>query len=271
MKEIAAKAKLPQDWNIQNLDDTDKLLESYENMLNTATENLSVAPYNTHEEVVAAASGGLARHCINIFGDDSEETTKRPPFPILKKPEYVEWLSPAGKYKVSYFKSTLSNASSLFYKSVESSGLSITASISGGYMGFYGSALGHSNSEMSEEALQKSQSSSTHASVTQYIVYPTKAFRIPREEMQLENEAKLKARRITDLTSAKDFLSKYGSYVSAGLHSLGGVFFSTVKVTTTETTDVTVLTNAAANQFGVQFSAGAAGLGWSESESSKTE
>ena len=268
MKDIAAKAKLPQDWIIQNLENPDELLESVEKSLNIATEKLSICSYNTHEEVVAAASGGLARHGINFLGDDSEELTKRPPFPILKKPDYVEWLSPTRGYEVSYFKSTLANASSLFYKLVKSSGLSIAASV---YIGYYGSSSVHFNSETSDETENRSHTSSTYASVTKYIVHPTKAFRLPREEMQLENEPRLKAKNITDLNSARDFLSKYGSHVPAGLHTLGGVFFSTVTVTTKEKTETAVLTNAAANQLGAEVSARAAGLRGLASASAKTE
>ena len=267
MKNITDKLKLPPNWNIQNVEDPNKLLESVEQVLKITAEKLHITPYETNEEVAAAASGGLARYGINIFGDDAEELSKRPPFPILKKPDYVEWVSPAFGYEVSFFKTTLTNGSSLFYKAVESSGLSIAANVSGGYAGFYASASAHHNKKTSKETEKHLQKSSTYASTTKYIVQPTKAFFIPKEEMQLESEPKRKAKEVIDLASARRFLENYGSHVAAGRHTLGGVYFSTVEVTTKEETEESALLSATGKQFGCEVSGG----GWSVSGVVKTE
>ena len=45
--------------------------------------------YDTNEELVAAAGGGMALYGINFFPNENDVTLK-PYAPILKKPTFVE-------------------------------------------------------------------------------------------------------------------------------------------------------------------------------------
>ena len=270
MKEIADKLSLPEGWDKQDKDDPNALLDQLDKEINIASDSLALPPYVSNEEIVAAASGGLALYGILFDDHDIEGFSESPPFPFLKRPGHVEWLSPALGFKVRFFKSTESNASTKFYKTAKSSGLSIAASVSGGGWGFHASASAAHSSEESIDTSEKRQENTTHATITQYICQPTKAFRIPREEMELTYEAKIRAKEIKDDESAECFLKSFGSHVSEGVHTLGGVFFRNLDVTTEREAKVSDVMMAAGTQFDVDVSAGYSGAGYSVGGSVKT-
>ena len=270
MTEIAHKLNLPEGWDKQDKDDPNALLEQLEKEINIASDSLALPPYVSNEEVAAAASGGLALYGILFDDHDIEGFSKSPPFPLLSRPAHVEWLSPALGFEVRFFKSTDSNASTKFYKTAKSSGLSIAASVSGGGWGFHASASTAHSSEESKVSSEKRQQNTTHATITQYISQPTRAFRIPREEMELSYEAKTRAKEIKDHESAKRFLKSFGSHVSEGVHTLGGVFFRNLDVTTEREAKVSDVMMAAGTQLDVDVSAGFSGFGVSVGGSVKT-
>ena len=270
MTEIADKLNLPEGWDKQDKDDPNALLEQLEKEINIASDSLALPPYVSNEEVAAAASGGLALYGILFDDHDIEGFSKSPPFPLLSRPAHVEWLSPALGFEVRFFKSTDSNASTKFYKTAKSSGLSIAASVSGGGWGFHASASTAHSSEESKVSSEKRQQNTTHATITQYISQPTRAFRIPREEMELSYEAKTRAKEIKDHESAKRFLKSFGSHVSEGVHTLGGVFFRNLDVTTEREAKVSDVMMAAGTQLDVDVSAGFSGFGVSVGGSVKT-
>ena len=270
VKEIAEKLSLPEGWNEQHKDDPNALLEQLDKEINIASDSLALPPYVSNEEIAAAASGGLALYGILFDNHDIEGFSKSPPFPFLKRPGHVEWLSPALGFEVRFFKSTESNASTKFYKTAKSSGLSIAASLSGGGWGFHASASAAHSSEESKDTSEKRQENTTHATITQYISQPTKAFRIPREEMALSYEAKTRAEEIKDDESAERFLESFGSHVSEGVHTLGGVFFRNLDVTTEREAKASDVMMAAGSQFDAEVSAGYSGYGFSVGGSVKT-
>ena len=267
IKEIAEKLSLPEGWNEQHKDDPNTLLEQLDKEINIASDSLALPPYVSNDEIAAAASGGLALYGILFDDHDIRGFSKSPPVPFLKRPEHVEWLSPALGFEVRFFKSTESNASTKFYKTAKSSGLSIAASISGGGWGFHASA---STAHSSKDTSGKRQENTTHATITQYICQPTKAFRIPREEMELSYEAKTRAKEIKDDESAERFLESFGSHVSEGVHTMGGVFFRNLDVTTEREAKVSDVMMAAGSQFDADVSAGYSGFGYSVGGSVKT-
>ena len=111
MTEIAYKLNLPEGWDKQDKDDPNALLEQLDKEINIASDSLALPPYVSNEEVAAAASGGLALYGILFDDHDIEGFSKSPPFPLLRRPAHVEWLSPALGFEVRFFKSTDSNAS----------------------------------------------------------------------------------------------------------------------------------------------------------------
>lgn len=270
MKEIADKLSLPEGWDKQEKDDPNALLEQLNREINIASHSLAITPYVTNEDIAAAASGGLALYGILFDDNNIEGFSESPPFPLLKKPEYVEWLSPALGFQVRFFKSTEQQASTKFYKTAKSSGLSIAASVTGSGWGFHASASGAHSSQSNQDTSTKKQRNTTRATVTQYISQPTKAFRIPLEDMELNYEARGHAKEVKDKESAENFLKMYGSHVPKGVHTLGGIFFRNLDVNTEREASVSEVMMAAGKQFDTEVSAGYSGFGVSVGGSVKT-
>ena len=247
MKEIANKLSLREGWDKQEKDDPNALLERLDKEINIASDSLAMPPYVTNEDIAAAASGGLALYGILFDDNNIEGFSESPPFPLLKKPEYVEWLSPALGFQG--FKSTEQQASTKFYKTAKSSGISIAASVTGSGWGFHASASGAHSSQSNQDSSTKKQRNTSRATVTQYICQPTKAFRIPLEDMELNYEARSHAKEIKDKESAENFLKMYGSHVPKGVHTLGGVFFRNLDVNTEREASVSEVMMAAGKQF----------------------
>ncbi|XP_068671815.1 interferon-induced very large GTPase 1-like isoform X1 [Montipora foliosa] len=261
MTEIAGKLSLPEGWDKQEKDDPNALLEQLNREINIASDSLAIPPYVTNEDIAVAASGGLALYGILFDDNNIKGFSESPPFPLLKKPEYVEWLSPALGFQVRFFKSTARQASTKFYKTAKSSGLSIAASVTGSGWGFHASASGAHSSESNQDTSTKKQRNTTRATVTQYISQPTKAFRIPLEDMELNYEARGHAKEVKDKESAKNFLKMYGSHVPKGVHTLGGIFFRNLDVNTEREASVSEVMMAAGKQFDTEVSAGYSGFG----------
>ncbi|XP_068761993.1 uncharacterized protein [Montipora capricornis] len=270
MKEIAGKLGLPEGWDKQEKDDPNALLEQLNREIKIASDSLAIPPYVTNEDIASAASGGLALYGILFDDNNIEGFSESPPFPLLKKPEYVEWLSPALGFQVRFFKSTEQQASTKFYKTAKSSGLSIAASVTGSGWGFHASASGAHSSQSNQDTSTKKQRNTTRATVTQYISQPTKAFRIPLEDMELNYEARGHAKEVKDKESAENFLKMYGSHVPKGVHTLGGIFFRNLDVNTEREASVSEVMMAAGKQFDTEVSAGYSGLGVSVGGSVKT-
>ena len=270
IKEIADKLSLPEGWDKQEKNDPNALLEQLNKEIKIASDSLAIPPYVTNEEIAAAASGGLALYGILFDDNNIEGFSESPPLPLLKKPEYVEWLSPALGFQVRFFKSTEQQASTKFYKTAKSSGLSIAASVTSRGWGFHASASGAHSSQSSRDTSTKKQRNTTHATVTQYICQTTKAFRVPLEDMELNYEARSHAKEIKDKESAENFLKMYGSHVPTGVHTLGGVFFRNLDVNTEREASVSKVMMAAGREFDTEVSAGYSGFGVSVGGSVKT-
>ena len=270
MMEIADKLSLPEGWDKQDKDDPNALLKQLNREINIASDSLAIPPYVTNEDIVAAASGGLALYGILFDDDNMEGFSESPPFPLLKKPEYVVWLSPALGFESGFFESTEQQASTKFYRTAKSSGLSIAASVTGRGWGFHASASGAHSSQSNQDTSTKKQENTTHATVTKYICQPTKAFRIPLEEMKLNYEARSHAKEIKDKETAEKFLKMYGSHVPKGVHTLGGVFFHNLDVDTERKASVSEVMMAAYKQLDSEVSAGYSGAGFSVGGSVKT-
>ncbi|XP_068674376.1 interferon-induced very large GTPase 1-like [Montipora foliosa] len=248
MTEIAGKLSLPEGWDKQEKDDPNALLEQLNREINIASDSLAIPPYVTNEDIASAASGGLALYETRIRG--------------VAKPS--SWISS------TVFKSTEQQASTKFYKTAKSSGLSIAASVTGSGWGFHASASGAHSSESNQDTSTKKQRNTTRATVTQYISQPTKAFRIPLEDMELNYEARGHAKEVKDKESAENFLKMYGSHVPKGVHTLGGIFFRNLDVNTEREASVSEVMMAAGKQFDTEVSAGYSGFGVSVGGSVKT-
>ena len=62
LKEISNKLQLPKDWNIQKREDPNALLKNIESEISRVSNDLQSKSYESFEDLVTAASGGMIRY-----------------------------------------------------------------------------------------------------------------------------------------------------------------------------------------------------------------
>ncbi|CAN0481815.1 unnamed protein product, partial [Ectocarpus sp. 12 AP-2014] len=215
--------------------------------------------YDTNEELVAAAGGGMALYGVNFFPNENDVTLK-PYAPILKKPTFVEI------FEASVLHSTEQSMASNFTKTTENGGISIAQSsstswgVSASVSSFGGAASASVSADSSEteegtgEAKgsnafsANNKTTTTSATTVETITCPMKSFRIPVSTMTMTEEALDHAMEVDTLLKAGQFLDTFGSHVSNGRHLLGGIFFRTMTMTTESEVDTSTLLAAASTQ-----------------------
>eukprot|EP00903_Cladosiphon_okamuranus_P010618 g10041.t1 len=221
--------------------------------------------YDTNEELVAAAGGGMALYGVNFFPNESDVTLK-PYAPLLKKPTFVEMAGASASFEASVLHSTEQSMASTFTKTTENGGISIAQSsstswgVSASVSAFGGAASASASAKSSEEQDDKGESkannafsannkkTTTSATTVETITCPMKSFRIPVSTMVMTDEALDSAMEVDTLLKAGQFLDTFGSHVSNGRHLLGGIFFRTMTMTTETEVDTSTLLAAASTQ-----------------------
>ncbi|CAM9343925.1 unnamed protein product, partial [Scytosiphon promiscuus] len=221
--------------------------------------------YDTNEELVAAAGGGMALYGINFFPTENDVTLK-PYAPILKKPTFVEMAGASASFEASVLHSTEQSMASTFTKTTENGGISIAQSSATSWgastsVSTLGGAVGGSVSEESGETEARiedaktsnaysanNKKTTTSATTVETITCPMKSFRIPVSTMTMTEEALDSAMEVDTLLKAGQFLDTFGSHVSNGRHLLGGIFFRTMTLTTESEVDTSTLLSAASTQ-----------------------
>ncbi|CAB1101350.1 unnamed protein product [Ectocarpus sp. CCAP 1310/34] len=228
-------------------------------------DDLLFGSYDTNEELVAAAGGGMALYGVNFFPNENDVTLK-PYAPILKKPTFVEMAGASASFEASVLHSTEQSMASNFTKTTENGGISIAQSsctswgVSASVSSFGGAASASVSADSSEteggtgEAKgsnafsANSKTTTTSASTVETIICPMKSFRIPVSTMTMTEEALDHAMEVDTLLKAGQFLDTFGSHVSNGRHLLGGIFFRTMTLTTESEVDTSTLLAAASTQ-----------------------
>ncbi|CAM9415459.1 unnamed protein product, partial [Ectocarpus sp. 8 AP-2014] len=221
--------------------------------------------YDTNEELVAAAGGGMALYGVNFFPNENDVTLK-PYAPILKKPTFVEMAGASASFEASVLHSTEQSMASNFTKTTENGGISIAQSsstswgVSASVSSFGGAASASVSADSSEteegtgEAKgsnafsANNKTTTTSATTVETITCPMKSFRIPVSTMTMTEEALDHALEVDTLLKAGQFLDTFGSHVSNGRHLLGGIFFRTMTMTTESEVDTSTLLAAASTQ-----------------------
>ncbi|CBJ28670.1 conserved unknown protein [Ectocarpus siliculosus] len=221
--------------------------------------------FDTNEELVAAAGGGMALYGVNFFPNENDVTLK-PYAPILKKPTFVEMAGASASFEASVLHSTEQSMASNFTKTTENGGISIAQSsstswgVSASVSSFGGAASASVSADSSgtEEGTGEAKGSNafsannktttTSATTVETITCPMKSFRIPVSTMTMTEEALDHALEVDTLLKAGQFLDTFGSHVSNGRHLLGGIFFRTMTMTTESEVDTSTLLAAASTQ-----------------------
>lgn len=187
--------------------------------------------------------------------------------PILKEPEYVEVYGVTQSFDASVFKCTEEKELATFHKSAKSGGMSMAESTSQATSSstsikstgiFHGVTSESTSGTSSAEELARSkmwESDTTNeeeekikkAFLTEYVKMPMRCVRIPYDSMRLSEDAKIEISKIVTLREAHRFLRTFGSHLSCGEYTLGGVFFRTIAMESEEKVSSVTIYSAAGN------------------------
>ncbi|CAM9095802.1 unnamed protein product, partial [Laminaria digitata] len=213
------------------------------------TSTSTTSSYSSNEELVAKASGGAALYGMNFFPTTTDIVLK-PYAPLLATPSFVEMTGAVANFEANVWQTTSVSKASNFLKISENAGSSMAERIatseggSGSASFFFASASGSSGkTDLSEktdaevkefERVRSTKNSASTATAIEYIKCPMKSFRIPMTRMQLSEDAYSAAVEVDSIRDADMFLDAYGSHVSNGRQELGGIFYSTITITSVE-------------------------------------
>ena len=175
-------------------------------------------------------------------------------------------------FRASTYKCTTEKESETFEKTATSGGMamaiSLTSSNSNSKSGkFWGASaesssgtssafeLASSKFEEDETSGQTSENIKT-AFLTEYIKMPMRCVRIPYDAMRLSEDAKREIFKITTAREALRFLSTFGSHISCGENTLGGVFFRTISMRSETNVSSVQMFSSAGNEMSNSLSQG---------------
>jgi hypothetical protein len=257
MSELCQKLELPPDWYKQDKVSANDLLTQLNQEISQFEEFIETRPsYDSLEEVVAKASGGLA--LTGVYYSEYEPPVTAG-LPILLQPSKVESKNTKTPFESRYIKFNQESAAASFVDDVESSGFNVAVSVAGHYGLFTAEAETAYGSENSKMSSHRTSTTTTSVAVTHHIRIGMKAFQIGRSEMKLRMEARKKALSIDTNDAARQFFKRYGSHVPCGTHNLGGVFFSIANAKSNRETEVSTLAHAATQHLHSKVSFGYSG------------
>lgn len=175
----------------------------------------------------------------------------------MKEPSYVEVYGVNQPFNSSVFKCTKEIDLSTFRKTATAGGMSMAVDMSSsfsvagdmkinggiGAISTEGSFGTSAALELARSKKRESESRSENnvkikkAFLTEYIKMPMRCVRIPYDSMRLSEDAKREIFKMSTLLEAFRFLRKFGSHLSCGEYTLGGVFFRTIAMESKEEVD----------------------------------
>ncbi|CAF0959109.1 unnamed protein product, partial [Didymodactylos carnosus] len=263
---VAQKLNVNWKYSEDELKNPDVLLDTILKDLKIVQETYNSAsclPDKSDEDIIAHVGGGAALYGIQLT--DLSHLGKEATLPMLRRPLCCELTNPKKTFIDQTRKFTSLNASNEFRKTIETGGWTLAVEVSASGWGASGSAS-YSNSETTTtDHTKQNKKQSTDLILTQYSFVPMKSFRIPLEEMKLSIEAEEALMGVTNVPTAKEFLSKFNSHISNALQTVGGIFRSTITVHTEEETDLEQLQEIASKSQKASAKAGYSGFGCSVS------
>ena len=270
LREIMNTLELPADWFKQDEVQPEQLFQQLDEIIGQCS-NVVESPdsYKSEVEIVTRASAGKA--LCGIY-HSKYKPPKPAGRPLLLIPTTVTLTNPNTAQEINYMKFSAKGTAAEYVRTVASSSTNI------GVAGFYGLFVGEVQGGYGHESRSQIdhlvKSSTTSASVLQYICTAKKTFQLQRDQLNLSLTARKMARAISKdananapnrMDSARIFMDRYGSHFPAGVQTLGGVFFSNADAESKSTTDTFKLTEAAVDHLNAQasfgFLGGAFGIG----------
>ena len=263
LREIMNTLELPANWFKQDEVKPEQLFQQLEEIIGQYS-NVVESPdsYKSEVEIVTRASAGKA--LCGIYHSEYKPP-KSAGRPLLLIPTTVTLTNPNSAQEINYMKFSARGTAAEYVRTVESSSTNIGIGVAGFYGLFVGEVQGGYGHESSSQEDHSVQSSTTGASVLQYIRTAKKTFQLERNQINLSLTARKMAKAITEDAnanapkrekSARIFMDRYGSHFPAGVQTLGGVFFSIADAESKSTTDTFKLTEAAVDHLNAQISLG---------------
>ncbi|KAJ7375556.1 hypothetical protein OS493_040430 [Desmophyllum pertusum] len=260
---IMSKLELPSDWFKADKAQPEQLFQQLDQIIQQCSNVVETGEtYKSEVEVITKASAGRA--LCGIYHSEYE-APKPAGRPLLQVPTNVKLTNPNSAQEINYMKFSAKGAATNYVRTVESSSTNIGFGVTGFYGLFVGEVKGAHGSERQSQADHSIKTSTTNASVLQYIRTAKKTFQLDRDKIRLSLTARKMARSIVQdkkasaveqEKSARLFLERYGSHFPAGVQTLGGVFFSIADAESKSTTEASKLTEAAVGHLKAQMSVG---------------
>ena len=272
LREIMDALELPADWFKQDEVKPEQLFQQLDEIIGQCS-NVVESPdsYKSEVEIVTRASAGKA--LCGIY-HSKYKPPKPAGRPLLLIPTTVTLTNPNTAQEINYMKFSEKGTAAEYVRTVASSSTNIGIGVAGFYGLFVGEVQGGYGHETRSQIDHLVKSSTTSASVLQYIRTAKKTFQLQRDQLNLSLTARKMARAISKdananapnrMDSARIFMDRYGSHFPAGVQTLGGVFFSIADAESKSTTDTFKLTEAAVDHLNAQasfgFLGGAFGIG----------
>ena len=272
LREIMNTLELPADWFKQDEVKPEQLFQQLDEIIGQCS-NVVESPdsYKSEVEIVTRASAGKA--LCGIY-HSKYKPPKPAGRPLLLIPTTVTLTNPNTAQEVNYMKFSEKGTAAEYVRTVASSSTNIGIGVAGFYGLFVGEVQGGYGHKTRSQIDHLVKSSTTSASVLQYIRTAKKTFQLQQDQLNLSLTARKMARAISKdananapnrMDSARIFMDRYGSHFPAGVQTLGGVFFSIADAESKSTTDTFKLTEAAVDHLNAQvsfgFLGGAFGIG----------
>lgn len=230
---IMSQLEQPSDWFKQDevkpeklFQELDEIIQQYSGVVETGET------YKSEVEVITKASAGRA--LFGIYHSDYEAPTPAGR-PLLQVLTSVTLTNPNSAHETNYMRFSKKGAATDYVRTVESSSINIGFGVAGFYGLCVGEVKGGYGSERQTQTDQSIQTTTSSASVLQYIRRAKRTFQLERDKIRLSLTARKKAKSIaqdeeasatTKEKAARTFLERYRSHFPAGVPTLGGVFFS---------------------------------------------
>ncbi|XP_074845148.1 interferon-induced very large GTPase 1-like [Carettochelys insculpta] len=214
-----------------------EVMEKVHKELSLSEELMSQSENLPDKEVLKRASGGLALQGIYKTNQLAEMMEKREQ--LIDIPEEFELSGPlqGPLFETKEFSSA--QAESMFTRTMEKLGFSMTVMAKGGFMGFSVETSSDFSSSSESEETHMSRSEHTYISTTKYSYIPLASCYFPKHQLRLSSAALLELKEIEQLLShipepdklnmlksrCGSFFNRFGSHVNQGPLHLGGIFW----------------------------------------------
>ena len=220
--------------------------------------------YESPEDLVNGASGGLARKAMFYTGSLIGKESKVPVKWLLDTIPYVDYMGASMPEGLLTFESFESTAASCFTSSLATQGFAVAASANFSGYGATVTAEAAIASDQSRTANAQQRLSSDYIVQVSTVYSPKASFRIPEDAMMLSSEAQKVLQQITsfdDLPLALTFLDEFGDHVVTGEQTLGGCFTRVVSMKTSRSLSVYELRTVFSQTTSASAGAGYSGFG----------